>query len=71
MRADYEHALDAYDRSKSLMAQARHPHDVRDVTESLADGRHALAVLAALPRGPPASRAAGTLLLRLPATARR
>ncbi|OII67127.1 hypothetical protein [Streptomyces sp. CC77] len=53
MRADYEHALDAYDRSKSLMAQARHPHDVRDVTESLADGRHALAVLAARREGRP------------------
>ncbi|MEU3450539.1 hypothetical protein AB0H29_25410 [Streptomyces thermolilacinus] len=52
-RRDYEHALDAYDKAKQLMAGARHPHDVRGVTEALADGRHALAVLAARREGRP------------------
>ncbi|MFG2329196.1 hypothetical protein ACGFMM_06170 [Streptomyces sp. NPDC048604] len=47
MRADYERSLDAYDKAKSLMGSARHPHDVRPVTEQVADGRFALAVLAA------------------------
>ncbi|MEU7279347.1 hypothetical protein AB0A69_11295 [Streptomyces sp. NPDC045431] len=53
MRADYEHALDAYDKAKSQMGQARHPHDVRGVTEALEDGRFALAVLAARREGRP------------------
>ncbi|WP_149184153.1 hypothetical protein [Streptomyces sp. TRM49041] len=53
MRADYERSLDAYDKSKTLMAGARHPHDVRGVTEALADGRFALAVLAARREGRP------------------
>ncbi|MGA5192428.1 hypothetical protein [Streptomyces exfoliatus] len=47
MRADYERALDAYDKAKSLMASAGHPHDVRPVTEALEDGRYSLAVLSA------------------------
>lgn len=47
MRADYERALDAYDKAKSLMASAAHPHDVRAVTEALDDGRYSLAVLSA------------------------
>lgn len=53
MRTDYEHSLDAYDKAKTLMDKARHPHDVRDVTEALSDGRHALAVLAARREGRP------------------
>ncbi|MEU9981181.1 hypothetical protein [Streptomyces sp. NPDC050856] len=53
MRADYEQALDSYDRAKTLMGQARHPHDVRGVTEALEDGRFALAVLAARREGRP------------------
>ncbi|MFJ8644902.1 hypothetical protein ACIRNI_02030 [Streptomyces sp. NPDC093546] len=53
MRTDYEHALDAYDKAKSQMGQARHPHDVRGVTEALQDGRFALAVLAARREGRP------------------
>ncbi|MFF8833703.1 hypothetical protein [Streptomyces sp. NPDC015131] len=53
MRADYERALDSYDRAKSLMGQARHPHDVRGVTEALQDGRYALAVLTARREGRP------------------
>ncbi|MEU8529069.1 MULTISPECIES: hypothetical protein [Streptomyces] len=47
MRGDYERSLDAYDRAKSLMGSARHPHDVRAVTEQVEDGRFSLAVLAA------------------------
>ncbi|MFG2870073.1 hypothetical protein [Streptomyces sp. NPDC048338] len=47
MRGDYEHALDAYDKAKSLMGSATRPHDVRPVTEQLEDGRFSLAVLAA------------------------
>ncbi|MGA4801943.1 hypothetical protein [Streptomyces lavendulocolor] len=53
MRADYERALDSYDKAKTLMGQARHPHDVRGVTEALEDGRYALAVLSARREGRP------------------
>ncbi|MGW5676201.1 hypothetical protein ACWEV4_14155 [Streptomyces sp. NPDC003860] len=45
MRADYERALDAYERAKSLMGSAERPSDVRAVTGELADGRFSLAVL--------------------------
>ncbi|WNO72090.1 hypothetical protein [Streptomyces sp. AM8-1-1] len=45
MRADYERALDSYDKAKSLMGAARHPSDVRGVTEALEDGRFSLAAL--------------------------
>ncbi|MFD8523429.1 hypothetical protein ACFV2D_25885 [Streptomyces capillispiralis] len=47
MRADYEHALDAYERSKFFMAAARKPEDVRAVTQAVEDGRFALTSLAA------------------------
>ncbi|MFF0559152.1 hypothetical protein [Streptomyces sp. NPDC004266] len=47
MRGDYERALDSYDRAKSLMAAVTRPHEVRDVTQALEDGRFSLAVLAA------------------------
>ncbi|MEU5433127.1 hypothetical protein AB0G73_07095 [Streptomyces sp. NPDC020719] len=47
MRADYERALDSYETSKTLMAAARHPGDVRGVTQALEDGRFSLATLAA------------------------
>ncbi|MEU2115986.1 hypothetical protein ABZ567_10065 [Streptomyces sp. NPDC016459] len=47
MRGDYERALDSYDKAKSLMASATHPHDVRAVTQALEDGRYSLAVLGA------------------------
>ncbi|MGN9818704.1 hypothetical protein ACTMUQ_25565 [Streptomyces sp. SD11] len=53
MRADYERALDAYDKAKSSMAAATRPEDVRGVTEALEDGRFALAVLAARREGKP------------------
>lgn len=53
MRADYAHALDAYENAKQTMARARHPEDVRRVTEVLEDGRFALAALAARRAGRP------------------
>ncbi|GHD86982.1 hypothetical protein [Streptomyces naganishii] len=53
MREDYTRALDAYDRAKRQMDAATHPQDVRPVTETLADGRFALAVLAARRTGAP------------------
>ncbi|WP_055519931.1 hypothetical protein [Streptomyces aurantiacus] len=53
MRTDYEHALDAYEKAKSLMAAATRPEDVRAVTQALEDGRFSLAVLAARREGRP------------------
>ncbi|MGJ5753148.1 hypothetical protein FB563_1273 [Streptomyces puniciscabiei] len=53
MRADYEHALDAYDTAKQRMAGASRPEDVRTVTEALEDGRFSLARLAARREGRP------------------
>ncbi|USQ83658.1 hypothetical protein NFX46_07555 [Streptomyces phaeoluteigriseus] len=53
MRGDYEHALDAYEKAKSSMADATRPEDVRPVTETLEDGRFALARLAARRTGQP------------------
>ncbi|MCT2548792.1 MULTISPECIES: hypothetical protein [Streptomyces] len=45
MRADYERALDSYETAKSRMSAARHPSEVRGVTQALEDGRFSLAVL--------------------------
>lgn len=45
MRTDYAHALDAYEQSKTYMAAARKPEDVRAVTQAVEDGRFALARL--------------------------
>ncbi|WP_338673134.1 hypothetical protein V1460_08610 [Streptomyces sp. SCSIO 30461] len=53
MRADYERALDAYEKAKSAMAAATRPHEVRPVTEALEEGRFSLAVLAARREGHP------------------
>ncbi|MGW2648229.1 hypothetical protein ACWC2T_25665 [Streptomyces sp. NPDC001393] len=53
MRADYEHALDAYETAKQRMAAASRPEDVRTVTEALEDGRFSLARLAARREGRP------------------
>lgn len=47
MRADYEHALDAYEKAKRLMDSARRPEEVKAVTQALADGRFSLTQLAA------------------------
>ncbi|WNI22266.1 hypothetical protein [Streptomyces sp. ITFR-16] len=59
MRADYERALDSYESAKSRMEKARHPSDVRGVTQALEDGRYSLAVL-------DARRTGGTLPARRP-----
>ncbi|MET9494854.1 hypothetical protein [Streptomyces sp. NPDC006552] len=53
MRADYERALDAYEKAKQYMAAARRPEDVRGVTQALEDGRFSLALLAARREGRP------------------
>lgn len=53
MRTDYSHALDAYEQSKSSMAAARKPEDVRAVTQAVEDGRFALARLDARRDGRP------------------
>ncbi|ELP69826.1 hypothetical protein STRTUCAR8_07767, partial [Streptomyces turgidiscabies Car8] len=53
MRADYERALDAYEKAKSLMAATRRPEEVRAVTQALEDGRFSLAQLAARREGRP------------------
>ncbi|WP_407111231.1 hypothetical protein ACE1N8_25405 [Streptomyces sp. DSM 116494] len=53
MRADYQHALDAYEQSKTYMAAARKPEDVRAVTQAVEDGRFALALLDARRDGSP------------------
>ncbi|MFF2408788.1 hypothetical protein [Streptomyces sp. NPDC058092] len=58
MRADYERALDSYESAKTRMSRARHPSDVRGVTQALEDGRFSLAVLQARRTGaePPVRR---------------
>ncbi|TWV30380.1 hypothetical protein FRZ03_36930 [Streptomyces misionensis] len=53
MRADYAHALDAYETAKQRMAEAARPEDVRPVTQALEDGRFSLATLAARRAGRP------------------
>ncbi|MEU9557883.1 hypothetical protein [Streptomyces fumanus] len=53
MRADYTHALDAYEQAKTYMAEARRPEDVRAVTQALEDGRFSLARLGARRSGEP------------------
>jgi hypothetical protein len=47
MRADYESALDAYEKAKRFMDSARRPEEVKAVTQALADGRFSLSQLAA------------------------
>ncbi|MFD5462556.1 hypothetical protein ACFWIQ_06920 [Kitasatospora sp. NPDC127059] len=46
-RTDYSHALDSYEKAKRLMDEAKKPEDVKVVTETIEDGRFALATLAA------------------------
>ncbi|NEB80568.1 hypothetical protein G3I40_35970 [Streptomyces sp. SID14478] len=53
MRADFERALDAYEKSKQYMAAAQRPEDVRGVTQALEDGRFSLSLLAARREGRP------------------
>ncbi|HEV7627137.1 MAG TPA: hypothetical protein VGO89_11625 [Streptomyces sp.] len=53
MRRDYTHAMDSYDEAKRKMDAAQGPGDVQPVTESLEDGRFALATLDARQDGRP------------------
>ncbi len=53
MRADYARALDMYEEAKSKMAAAGKPQEVQGVTQSLDEGRFALATLAARRTGAP------------------
>jgi len=52
-REDYQRALDFYDRAKQIMAGARRPDDVRNVTQALEEGRYALARVQARQAGRP------------------
>lgn len=53
MLEDYGRALDGYEKAKEAAGAARSPEDVRAVTEALAEGRFALAVLDARRAGRP------------------
>lgn len=53
MRADYQHALDAYEAAKAALRGARTAADVTGVTRSLADGRLAQACVLAGQAGSP------------------
>ncbi|MEO3847836.1 hypothetical protein ABGB09_09295 [Streptomyces sp. B8F3] len=53
MRADYQKALDAYEKAKSRMDAAGVPADVRGVTKALEEGRFALTTLEARRTGAP------------------
>jgi hypothetical protein len=50
---DYQRALDAYENAKTLLAEARQPTDVTEVTKTLEDGRYALACVQARAAGEP------------------
>jgi hypothetical protein len=50
---DYQRALDAYENAKILLAEAREPADVTEVTRTLEDGRYGLACVRARAAGEP------------------
>ncbi|GAB3077377.1 hypothetical protein [Nocardioides zeae] len=53
MRQDYQRALDAYEAAKDLLRDVEQPADVKGVTRSLEDGRHAMACVLARQEGEP------------------
>ncbi|MDT9591517.1 hypothetical protein RDV89_00460 [Nocardioides zeae] len=53
MRQDYQRALDSYESAKELLAEARQPDDVKEVTRALEDGRYAMACVLARQEGVP------------------
>ena len=53
MRQDYQRALDAYENAKALLAEAKTPEDVSQVTKTLEDGRYAQACVLARQAGDP------------------
>lgn len=52
-RQDWSHALDCYDRAKTLLAQDKGTGQVTLVTEALEEGRHAIACVKARAAGQP------------------
>jgi hypothetical protein len=52
-REDFRKALDSYDLAKQRVAAARHPADMRGVSEALEEGRYALACVQARMDGRP------------------
>ena len=53
MRQDYQRALDAYEDAKETLRTATHAKDITHVTESLEDGRYAVACVLARKNGHP------------------
>lgn len=53
MREDYTRALDSYEHAKAAMEKAQVSRDVREVSETLEDGRFSLATLEARMEGGP------------------
>ena len=53
MRQDYQRALDSYEAAKETLQQAGRPDDIKHVTESLEDGRYAVACVLARKNGQP------------------
>ncbi|GII90929.1 LPXTG cell wall anchor domain-containing protein [Sinosporangium siamense] len=46
-QADWQHALDSYEKAKSELTAVKHPQEIRNVTTALEDGRYALACVKA------------------------
>jgi hypothetical protein len=53
MRQDYQRALDSYEAAKETLRLAQKPDDIKHVTESLEDGRYAVACVLARKNGEP------------------
>ena len=53
MRQDYQRALDSYEAAKDTLSRATAPEHVKHVTESLEDGRYAVACVLARRNGEP------------------
>lgn len=52
-RADYEHAMDSYDKAKRQTDRAARPEDMQDVTSALEDGRYHMTATRARLAGEP------------------
>ncbi|MFC4054006.1 hypothetical protein ACFOY4_30300 [Actinomadura syzygii] len=53
IRADYEHAMDSYDKAKRETDRAARPEDMQDVTSALEDGRYYMTATRARLAGDP------------------
>src|SRR5438067_3507978 len=49
----YEQALEAYQRASQIFDEAKHPEDLAPVSETLEEGRYAIAATKALLEGKP------------------